>query len=36
MYSNHRHHKYIVFEKTVRFDRAIDENKTLDNTDVIS
>ena len=36
MYSNRRHHKYIVFEKTVRFDRAIDENEMLDNTDVIS
>ena len=36
MYSNHRDHKYIVFEKTVRFDRAVDENEIPDNTDVIS
>ena len=30
MYSNRHHHKYIVFEKTVRFGRAIDENETPD------
>ena len=36
MYSNRRRHMNIVFEKTVRFDRAVDENEIPDNTDVIS
>ena len=35
MYLNRHLHKYIIFEKTVKFDSAIDENEMLDNTVMI-